>query len=56
MKDILLQIIGLYVPDNTVSGIGSLDIPWIFGALMFTCLICVTAWFACRIIVGILHD
>lgn len=53
MKDILLEIIGEYVP-LTGEGVATLDFPWIFSAILFICLICVTGWFACRLIVGVL--
>lgn len=55
MKDILLDLIGEFVPIEVSETQVILDWPWLFGALLFCVLVAVTAWFACRIIVGVLH-
>ena len=54
MKDALIALIGSYVPFDTLSGIGSWDIPWIFSALLFIVGLFVSLWFACRVLVGVL--
>lgn len=56
MKDVLLDIIGEYVPFDTLEQNAMIDWPWIFSAILFVSLIIVTAWFACRIIVGVLKN
>lgn len=56
MKDVLLNIIGEYSANADASGVGQLDMPWLVAGVLFITLIAVTAWFACRVIVGVLHD
>jgi len=57
LKDTLLNIIGNYSGDVTAStGLASLDIPWIFASILFITLVIMTSWFACRLIVGVLHE
>lgn len=55
MKDILINIIGSYIPFES-EGIASLDIPWIFSALLFTSLVVIVTWSFTRLIIGVLHD
>lgn len=55
MKDVLINIIGDYIA-NQAEGIASLDIPWIFSAILFTSLVVVTTWAFIRLIIGVLHD
>ena len=50
MKDILLEIIGDYVSVEGQTGVAALDWPFILSSILFISLICVTAWFACRLI------
>lgn len=33
MKDILVSVIGEYVANETASGVGQLDVPWILAAI-----------------------
>lgn len=33
MKDILVSVIGEYVANDSLSGIGQLDVPWILAAI-----------------------
>ena len=55
MKDVLLDIIGEFVPIETATDTYIVDWPWIFSAGLFIVLVAVTAWFSCRVIVGVLH-
>lgn len=55
MKETLLAIIGQYVPFEA-EGLASLDIPWLFSAILLICLIVVSTWAFVRIVVGVLHD
>lgn len=56
MKDILISIIGNFVPIETSTDIYIVDWPWLFSAALFIVLVAVTAWFTCKIICGVLHD
>lgn len=55
MKETILAIIGEYVPFEA-EGLASLDIPWIFSALILGSLIIATTWAFVRLCVGVLHD
>lgn len=55
MKDTLLSIIGQYIPFEA-DGIASLDIAWIFSAVLLISLVIATTWAFVRIVVGVLHD
>lgn len=56
MKDVLLNIIGEYTANANASGVGVLDMPWLTAGVLFITLVACTTWFACRVIVGVLHD
>ena len=55
MKETILAIIGQYVPFEA-SGVASLDIPWIFSAIILCALIIGSTWAFVRIVVGVLRD
>lgn len=56
MKSILYNLLGEYVPIEVSETVVQLDWPWIFSALVLITLISCTAWFACKVICGVLRD
>lgn len=56
MKEILESIIGSYVPVEVTEGVYQIDWEWIGSLALFITLVACTAWFACKVICGVLHD